>query len=602
MELGTVNHVTCMDEYTAAVKAAGDALVVVDFGATWCGPCKRIAPLFDQLAVTHNDVCFLKVDVDEAQDVASTLGVSSLPTFLFLRRGRTLETFSGADSARLESTIARLRPVAAAEPSRPAPAAAAKPPAPTVAAPSAASAACSASFFKGDVTSAITAARTQRRPLLVAVDAPPPHADSLRQEAEVWNNAAVQTALSQCVALRLRADSQEGRQFASLFPVLALPFVYLINPLTGAPFAALPGFTPAATLLPAIASAGATLSASAVPAAAAPAATSPSPLAASAAVVPTPASEAAPAPPSAELNDPASVEAEKARLLKKLAEVRAAKERAAQEEEKEREVRRLQEAKEAQKAKEASEERRRQLALEKAAREREADERAKARLREQIRLDRLERAKGAASPATSAPAAPTTSSPAASAPAAAASSARAPPATSVLQVRLMDGSAVKFELPSSAPLSEVRSVLVSKHGLRGAFTLLTPYPRRNYTPADEARSLTDLGLTGAVTLIVTLPEGVSSSSPGAPAGAAQGGAPASAQGWGSYLWSWVTWRSPSAAQPSAANAAAAPPSSSTSAPRPGGNSGSTQIRTLRDQKGDEDEDRKTWNGNSTQQM
>jgi hypothetical protein len=204
------------------------------------------------------------------------------------------------------------------------------------------------------VTSAIATARAQRKPLLVAVESPPPHADSARLESEVWVNADVRTALGHCVALRLRADTQDARNFSALFPVLAFPFIYLINPITGAPFTALPGFTPAATLVSHITTAVATLSAGAPTPAPAPA---PAPASAPLAKA-SPAAPAAPAPVAAEaqqastatlsLDDAAAVEAEKARLLKKLAEVRAAKEQAAQAEERERELRRLQEAKEAQ--------------------------------------------------------------------------------------------------------------------------------------------------------------------------------------------------------------------------------------------------------------
>ena len=56
--------------FDAALAAAGDKLVVVDFTATWCGPCQRIAPLFAQLAEENPDVVFVKVDVDENSEVS----------------------------------------------------------------------------------------------------------------------------------------------------------------------------------------------------------------------------------------------------------------------------------------------------------------------------------------------------------------------------------------------------------------------------------------------------------------------------------------------------------------------------------------------------
>ncbi|RXM98838.1 Thioredoxin [Acipenser ruthenus] len=55
------------DQFDKALKNAGSKLVIVDFTATWCGPCKSISPFFDALAEKYKDVVFLKVDVDEAQ-------------------------------------------------------------------------------------------------------------------------------------------------------------------------------------------------------------------------------------------------------------------------------------------------------------------------------------------------------------------------------------------------------------------------------------------------------------------------------------------------------------------------------------------------------
>jgi thioredoxin 1 len=61
--------------------------VVIDFFATWCGPCKRIAPMYQELSQQFPSITFLKCDVDEAEDVASRYSVDSLPTFVFLKNG-----------------------------------------------------------------------------------------------------------------------------------------------------------------------------------------------------------------------------------------------------------------------------------------------------------------------------------------------------------------------------------------------------------------------------------------------------------------------------------------------------------------------------------
>jgi len=55
--------------------------VIIDFYADWCGPCKMMAPIFEELAQENTDVAFYKLDVDKAPDIASKYGVSTIPTF-----------------------------------------------------------------------------------------------------------------------------------------------------------------------------------------------------------------------------------------------------------------------------------------------------------------------------------------------------------------------------------------------------------------------------------------------------------------------------------------------------------------------------------------
>lgn len=93
-------------ELEAKFKEAGDKLVVVDFYATWCGPCKRIAPIVDELARRHKgDLVFLKVDVDEVEELVGECGIEVMPTFMFRRKGAHIDTLVGSNEQKLRELI-----------------------------------------------------------------------------------------------------------------------------------------------------------------------------------------------------------------------------------------------------------------------------------------------------------------------------------------------------------------------------------------------------------------------------------------------------------------------------------------------------------------
>ncbi|XP_060780851.1 thioredoxin-like [Neoarius graeffei] len=93
--------------FDKALADAGDKLVVVDFTATWCGPCQSIAPCFKALSedAENANVVFLKVDVDDAQDVAQFCEIRCMPTFYFYKNGKKLEEFSGSNHTKLEELV-----------------------------------------------------------------------------------------------------------------------------------------------------------------------------------------------------------------------------------------------------------------------------------------------------------------------------------------------------------------------------------------------------------------------------------------------------------------------------------------------------------------
>ncbi len=66
-------------------------IVIVDFFATWCGPCKMLGPVIEQLANKYENISFVKVDVDECPNISKQYGIMSVPTLLKLKDGNILE-------------------------------------------------------------------------------------------------------------------------------------------------------------------------------------------------------------------------------------------------------------------------------------------------------------------------------------------------------------------------------------------------------------------------------------------------------------------------------------------------------------------------------
>ncbi|MCJ1403517.1 Cytoplasmic thioredoxin isoenzyme 2 [Xylographa trunciseda] len=92
-----------MSDFQEAVGMSGT--MVIDCFATWCGPCKVIAPKVVEFSNTYPDARFYKVDVDEVPDVAQELSVRAMPTFVLFKDGELAETVVGMNPASLEAAI-----------------------------------------------------------------------------------------------------------------------------------------------------------------------------------------------------------------------------------------------------------------------------------------------------------------------------------------------------------------------------------------------------------------------------------------------------------------------------------------------------------------
>lgn len=91
-----------IESFKTTIKTTENVLFVIDFTAKWCGPCKRISPLIDELEKKYNIdnqklIHVIIVDVDENEDIATEFNITSMPTFIFIKNSVVVGSTLGAN-------------------------------------------------------------------------------------------------------------------------------------------------------------------------------------------------------------------------------------------------------------------------------------------------------------------------------------------------------------------------------------------------------------------------------------------------------------------------------------------------------------------------
>lgn len=107
---GNVHIITSKENWDQKIAEANKdgKMVVANFSASWCGPCRVIAPVYAEMSKTYPQLMFLTIDVDDLMDFSSSWDIRATPAFFFLKNGQQVDKLVGANKPELEKKVQAL--------------------------------------------------------------------------------------------------------------------------------------------------------------------------------------------------------------------------------------------------------------------------------------------------------------------------------------------------------------------------------------------------------------------------------------------------------------------------------------------------------------
>ena len=87
-----IEYINELDKFNEFIK---EGTILIDFFATWCGPCKMLSPVIEQVEKEHPELKVVKVDVDEAPQIAARYGIQAIPTLFLVKEGKVIDKRMG---------------------------------------------------------------------------------------------------------------------------------------------------------------------------------------------------------------------------------------------------------------------------------------------------------------------------------------------------------------------------------------------------------------------------------------------------------------------------------------------------------------------------